>query len=509
MRPIAGPGRMAAIEESCRSEHGLGDRELMGRAAAALEEALRRSGDVDSEKSICLLAGRGNNGGDGLALAVRLFRAGLKNIGVVHLSGKLSPECGFRLEEASQAGVPLIPWPEGRDAALRAMEGAGLLIDAVSGTGLASPLRETEASLAESWKGMKGKKIALDLPSGFREGMLADDPVFEADETLCIGLVKECLLIPAFRRRAGRIRVLRDGIFTEASLVAAPGQALEIECGDLAGSLKPFASDAYKYSRGNVSALAGSQGGLGASRLCAEAAARSGAGIVRLFVDAEIWQAAASSCGGLIVKALESEDGLSQAEKDESSKASCLVAGPGWGRKDSRKGLLDDILALRRPIVLDADALFALTGQHGRLGSSPALITPHSGEAARLLGRDSRWVLEHPGEAATKLASTYECVALLKGNVDWIANAQGRLVAFDASFPPLACAGSGDVLAGIAAGLMARGLAPFEAACCAVLLHYRAGRLAWEQGGYFMAQDLCQNVSRAAVEAEGGAAYVR
>lgn len=509
MRPIAGPGRMAAIEESCRAGRGLGDRELMGRAAAELERSLRLSGAMNVDGPVCVLAGRGNNGGDGLALALRLLRSGTKGLSVIRLSGKTSPECGFRLEEALGAGLSPIPWPEGKEAALAAMEGAGLLIDAVSGTGLSSPLRQAEASLSERWNGMGGYKVAVDLPSGFRDGMGSGDPVFESDETLCIGLVKECLLIPAFRRRAGRIRVLDAGIFPEEALAALPGQAREIGDEDLPGRLRSFPSDAYKNSRGSVSVFAGSPEGLGAARLCAEASARSGAGIVRLFVDGGIWQAAASGCGGLVVRALDRGDGLSREEEEACASASSLAVGPGWGREASRARLLEDLLSLGRPTVLDADALFALAGRKGKLGPAKAIITPHPGEAARLLETDSRWVLEHAPEAATRLAEAYGCVAIIKSNVDWVADGAGGLRAFDASFPPLACAGSGDVLAGIAAGIMGRGIGPFEAACSAVLVHARAGALAWEAHGYFMAQDLCLGVSRAAAEAEGGSSYVR
>jgi ADP-dependent NAD(P)H-hydrate dehydratase / NAD(P)H-hydrate epimerase len=509
MRALAGQGRMAAIEEECRTHHGLSDRELMGRAAAALEDCLRATGALAAGKTVCLVAGRGNNGGDGFALAARLIRAGMPEVTAVCVSGKLSPECAFRLEEARSEGVALIAWPEGKEAAARAMERADILIDAVSGTGLLSPLRASESELCALWNRCGGRRIAIDIPSGFREGMGYQDAVFAADETLCIGLSKECLLIPAFRALAGKIRVLNEGVFPEAALTALASQALEMEAGDLSGCLKPFASDAYKYSRGNLSVYAGSKAGVGAARLCAQAALRSGAGLARLMVDEEIWQAAASNCGGLIVKASEKTGSLSQAEKDEAGKASCLIAGPGWGRSESRQGLLRDILSLGRPIVLDADALFALSRIKADLGAAPAIITPHSGEAARLLDSDSRTIMERPAEACRELANKFNCVALLKANVDWIACKDGKRRVFDASFPPLACAGSGDVLAGIAGGLLARGMPPFEAASSAVLIHYRAGRIAWESGGYFMAQDLCQNVSKAAAEAEGGYSYVR
>lgn len=509
MRALAGQGRMAAIEEDCRAHYGLSDRELMARAAAALEEHLNQSGSLVSEKAVCLLAGRGNNGGDGLALATRLFRAGQSDLTVVYISGKLSPECAFRLEEAKKEGVPLIAWPEEKEAIAQAMARAAILIDSVSGTGLSSPLRESETELCELWNRSGGIRIAIDLPSGFRDGMDSNDAVFAADETLCIGLSKECLLIPAFRKRAGKIRVLNKGVFPEAALTALPGQALEMETDDLSGCLMPFDSDAYKYSRGNLFVFAGSKGGVGAARLCAEAAARSGAGLVRLVVDEDIWHAVAPNCGGLIVKAAAKNGALAQAEKDEAVKASCLIAGPGWGRLESRQDLLRDILALGRPLVLDADALFALSRIRADMGAAPAIITPHSGEAARLLDTDSRSVMKRPAEACAELAKKYDCVALLKGNVDWIADKDGTRRVFDASFPPLACAGSGDVLAGIAGGLLARGIPPFEAACSAVLIHYRAGRMAWDNGGYFMAQDLCQAVSTAAAEAEGGDSYVR
>lgn len=509
MRPLAGEGRMAAIEEACRNERGLDDRLLMERAAAALEECLTGSMPGPGMGRICVLAGRGNNGGDGLALASRLAKSGADALSAVCVAGRQSPERAFRLEEARKAGVEIILWPDEAERAGQAIAGAGVLLDAVSGTGLTSALRDPEASLAKAWKDAHGRKIAIDLPSGFREGMARGDPVFPADETLCLGLVKECLLKPAFREMAGAIRLLDWDIFPEDLLASVPGEALEMGADDYPDSLRPFRSDVHKASRGAVSVFAGSPSGVGAARLCAEASARAGAGLVRLIVDGSIWTAAACDCGGLVVKALGGQAGLSESDKDEAAKASCLVIGPGWGRAASRKALLADILSLRRPVVLDADALNVLAEYPIELGTDQAVLTPHPGEASRLLGWEIRDVLERAPKAATALASSYGCVAILKGNVSWIADAEGRTRAFDASFPPLACAGSGDVLCGVCGGLMARGLGAFDAACAALLLHYRAGREVWEAQGYFMAQDLCKGISAATKGAEGGNGYVR
>jgi NAD(P)H-hydrate epimerase len=500
---------MAGIEAEALSAYGLEPRILMENAAVAIQSWLECSSLLDASGGVCVVCGRGNNGGDGLALAARIAHSGGPAPRLVILSGSLSEECSFRLGLARKAGLEAAAWPEDRDRAMQAIRSAGVLIDAVSGTGLSSALRKEESDLAAVWNEARGRKIAIDLPSGFRPGMAAADPVFRADDTLCIGLEKECLYPSAFRSLAGRIHLLDVGIFPKALLAARPGDALILGPEDMKGALGRFPSDAYKTSRGSLAVFAGSVGGLGAARLCCEAAGRSGAGLVKLWIDAEAWTAAASGCGSLIVKGLGEGISPSRADIEEAAAADCLLAGPGWGRCPERISALESLLETARAVVLDADALYALKERSRALPARGAIITPHPGEAARLLSLKVGEVMENPGSCAARLSESYGCVTVLKGNVTWISGPRGEMRILDGEFPPLGTAGSGDVLAGIAAGLMARGSGAFDAACLAVLVHARIGRLAYLRRGYFLAQELCDHIHTAIREAEGGGDYAR
>ncbi len=509
MKPLADPARMAAIEAAARDDYGIPESLLMEDAAIALETWLKEKGLPAPDDRLCVIAGRGNNGGDGLALATRLAHAGKKGISVVCVSGRRSPECDVRLKIAGKSGLKMIFWPEDAQAVQNSILGADILIDALCGTGLNSSLRSPELELAAFWLKSGARKIAVDLPSGFRALIELGDTVFAADDCLCIGLAKDCLYLPGFRSQAGRIHVLDGGVFPAALLDAQEGQSLLLEPVDIDAVLKLFPSDAYKKSRGSISVFAGSVGGVGAASLCAQAAARSGAGIVRLWVDKIVWSAAASGCGALVVKALEACDNFPAEETEAATGGACLLAGPGWSRDPCREKLLASLLPRYSRAVLDADALWALKGLDPARLPLPAqcVLTPHLGEAARLLDLSSTQIGLKPQESALTLARRYQAVIILKAAVTWIADPTGRIRVLDGSFPPLGTAGSGDVLTGIVAALLGRGLSALDAACLAVLIHADAGRRAWESKRYFMAQDLLDALPGTLRRAEGGREY--
>ncbi len=498
MRPLASRARMEAAESAAEQDWGIPSRILMENAAAAVERAL----PVGAGKglNILVISGRGNNGGDGLAVAARLAQRGRRNLAVVATKGSRSVECSFRLSLAEKAGVSVLFWPDDAPAVEAAFRSADIVLDALCGTGLSTPLRETEASIAAQHAACRALKIALDVPSGFRESMAEGEPVLRADETLAIGMDKTILHAPAFRELAGEIRVVGEDVFPKALVDPEPGDPLLLGTQDLRGSARAEKRDAHKGSRGKVAVFAGSEGMSGAAYLAASAAGRAGAGYVRLVTDRAVLPAVARRTGGVIAEGLPLQAGEAARHAFTRARASdALVIGPGWGIGDDRSGLLDALFSAGKPAVVDADALRLLGS---RVLAPRSVITPHPGEAAFLLGEDVSAVLRNASDRALALARRHGAVAVLKGSVTWIASPSGSLACVDGRTGELGTAGSGDVLAGILGALLARGMDSFAAAEAGVLIHLEAGRRAIAARGNILAEDVLLEVSRASKDAE-------
>ncbi len=499
MRPLASRARMEAAESAAERDWGVPSRLLMENAAAAVERAL--PGGAGEELRLLVLAGRGNNGGDGLAVAARLAQRGRMNLAVVAIKGARSDECAFRLSLAEKAGVTMLSWPDDAQAVEAAFRSADIVLDALCGTGLSSPLRDTEASLAALHGACRARKIALDVPSGFREGMAEGESVFRADETLAIGMDKAMLHAPAFRELAGEIRVVGEDVFPKALVDPEAVDPLLLDESDLRGSASAHARNAHKGSRGKAAVFAGSTGMSGAAYLASSAAGRAGAGYVRLVTDSDVLTAVARRTGGVIAEGLPlATDNAAQRGASRASSADALVIGPGWGNGEDRSRLLDAILSSGKPAVVDADALRVLGS---RILPPRSVITPHPGEAAFLLGEDAGAVLRNAPDCALALARRHGAVAVLKSSVTWIASQSGSLACVDGRTSELGTAGSGDVLAGIIGALLARGMDSFAAAKAGVLIHLEAGRRAALARGNILAEDILLEVSRASKDAEG------
>jgi NAD(P)H-hydrate epimerase len=494
MKPLVSSQEGARIEEAAVQRYALEARLLMENAAMALAETLPP--EAGRQARLLILCGRGHNGGDGLALAARLARGGRGNLAAIVLDGHFTAEAAFRLEQAERAGVRILPWPDRYSQAEDEFNRADILLDAVCGTGLKAALRAPEASLIEPWSRAKGLKMALDLPSGMREGMGKDDLVFSADETLCVGFLKACLYAPAFRERAGCIRLIGADIFPDA-LLKGTGSAFLIGREDL--RLPPFKPTDHKGSRGRVAVFAGSPDMPGAAYLSANAAARAGTGYVRLIADEAVTRALASRAGGILFETLPDAEAPARLVTERCRDYDAVLAGPGWGAQ-GRGALMSAIAVSNASLVLDADALRILASAGLRFHGRRTILTPHPGEAAALAHSDISAVLEDARSWSARLAANFGATVILKAHVTWIADQDGRTACLDGRLPALATAGSGDVLAGIAAGLLARGLEPFEAAMAAVIVHHAAGEAAWAERGPFMAEDLLPHVSLAVAE---------
>jgi hydroxyethylthiazole kinase-like uncharacterized protein yjeF len=419
-----------------------------------------------------VVAGSGNNGGDGFVVARHLLAGGLEV--EVLLTGpvtRLSEESRANMVAAERLGVPVARRPQ-LGALRRSLRRADVVVDALFGTGFHGTPRRDAAAVIEAINAASRPVAALDVPSGIdaSDGTVAGAAV-RARLTVAFHGPKLGLLVAPGSGHAGRVVVADIGIPPQlerpTTAVLATRGLLDLIPRKDAGSTK--------YRAGGVLVVGGSEGFAGAPVMTALAALRAGAGIAWVAMPQAVAATAGAAHPELIVRSL--PDGLELA-----GRAGALAVGPGMGREDDAQRLARR-LAQRHagPLVLDADALFALAGRLDLTARRrvPAVLTPHEGEMGRLLGRDAGWVQANRLAAVREAAATARAVVLLKGADTLIAAPGGeRVVVSVSDTPGLATAGSGDVLTGVIGAMLAKGLDPWTAACCAAVMHARAGRAA-------------------------------
>ena len=439
MRPILTASAMAAAERQA-VDSGTRVEQLMERAGAALAEAAYR---FAGPRPVLVLAGPGNNGGDGYVAARRLAQRGLP----VRIAALGEPRAEAARAARSQ-------WPGEVEALDARTEPAPLLIDALFGTGLKRGLESSVSEQLFRLAAAAKARVACDLGSGLDSDSGAQlSPVPRFDITVTFGALKPAHRLSPGVERSGRVVLADIGI-------AAPGDWHEIG----PAVLPPLDPGGHKYDRGLVHALAGTMPG--AIALAATAAARTGAGYVRVSTSRRI-----EALPSAIVQ-------LDTAELDD-PRIGCLLVGPGMGDIPQ---LLTLALTSRAPKVIDADGI-ALLEEPERLRGQDAIVTPHSGEFERLFGKIDAAKPERALEAARRSGA----VVVYKGPDTLVASPDGRLGFAPPAPPWLATAGTGDVLAGMIAALRARGMEAFEAACAGVWLHGRAAEAA---GPHMIADDL-------------------
>ena len=457
---------------------------------------------------IVALAGKGNNGGDALAVLRHARFAGHRDLAAILVAEKGSELFDQQLASLRALGIPIVFWETGAAEARKLIGKARVVIDGIAGTGLAGALRKPGADLVSALGGGAAPVLAIDLPSGLGEAWTEDCPSLAATWTASIEPRKACLYFPSARALAGQILPLR-GIFPVDSAITA--QASLLEETDLPGLLPRIPASAHKGSRGRLGLLAGSPGMVGAAGFAAAGAAAAGIGLVSFFADSEIYPALAGGGG---------PGGLSPAvirrfpaKMAELGAPDALVVGPGWGQSPEKARLLAEILDSGLALVLDADALRLLPSILGKTGLAPGarILCPHPGEFEALSGIPPSQSLANPAACLSGYAGSVGSVVILKSHVTWIASPDGRIAVWEGLEAGLGTAGSGDVLAGLAGGFLAalsasspEGGGPelaFRAACAAVVVHGLAGRAARARRGWFTAADLAEEAALLASQA--------
>lgn len=448
---------------------------LMQRAAQAAWRALRRR--WPQVRKLCVLAGPGNNGGDGYLLAAIARRAGW-DVQVYSLAdpARLRDAAAQAYAEACAQGVQMQPWHA--EAVLD-----GLLVDAMLGTGLAGELREPYATAVARVNASGLPCLALDIPSGLcaDTGRLWGAAV-RADLTVTFIALKLGLFTGAGPDQVGEL-CFADLQADAALCAAAPAMAQRLTAGNLQ-RLPARPRTTHKGRCGRLLVVGGERGYGGAALLAAQSGLRGGAGMVSLATREEHVAGALARCPELMVRGLLSSGQLLALLPGHD----VLVVGPGLGQGAWGRSLLTAAAQFEGAQVWDADALNLLAAGRVQIRAG-AVLTPHPGEAARLLGCSLAEVQDDRPAAALRLAQRYQAVVVLKGAGSLVTDGH-TLCLCEHGHPAMAGPGLGDVLAGLIGALLAQGLAALPASELAVWLHARAGERLGQAGRGLLASEL-------------------
>ena len=475
--------RAAQVRELDRiaiEERGIPGYTLMSRAGQAAFEQLRRH--WPDARRVVIVCGGGNNGGDGYVVA-RLARLAGLTASVLALADpqQLHGDAQTAWWDAQAADVPILPFTRAD------LIGADLLVDAILGTGLEREVSGTWRDAIEAMNAHSAPILALDIPSGLHAdtGAILGAAVQATATMTFIGL-KQGLFTGQGPACCGALSFADLGV--PGDIYAALHPACWRYSGqDLPTQLPKRQRSAHKGHFGHVLVVGGDLGMAGAARMAAEAAARCGAGLVSIATRAAHAGLQAAARPELMFHGIETAEELTPLL----NRATVIAIGPGLGHEDWGRSLLRTVLASDKPLVIDADGLnlLAIDPQF----CTNWILTPHPGEAARLLKMTPKQVEADRFAAIEDLALRYGGVAVLKGAGSLIASKTDGLVALcSTGNPGMASGGMGDVLAGVIAALLAQGLPAFVAAKVGVYLHGLAGDLAAQAGGErgLMATDL-------------------
>ncbi len=451
---------------------------LMERAGQA---AWRRALELwPSAARLLVVCGAGGNGGDGFVFARLAHESGRQVTVVEHAPrGIHHAAAAAARSRFVDAGGNVEPW---RDA----LPDADLVVDALLGIGLTAEPRNDAAAAISAINAHAAPVLALDVPSGVDARGVPGEAV-RAQATIEFLLPKAVLRTGRALECAGRLSCAA----LEVTGVTPPApNALLADASGLSRWLRPRRSDTHKGEQGRVACVGGDTGSAGAILLCAEAAARTGAGLVRVHTRDAHHAALLARRPELMA--------TPECESVDVDWPDAIAIGPGLGQGNWGFAHLHRVLQADIACVLDADAV-TIVARHGFTLPTRSVLTPHPGEAARLLGTTTNDVQRDRFGSAAAIADRYRAVVVLKG-AGTIVAAAGRVpLVLDAGNPGMATGGMGDVLAGVIAALMGQGMAPFDAACAGALLHSAAGDAAAADGERgLLAADLMPQLRRLA-----------
>jgi len=524
MKTLVTCEQSGALDSATKAALALSSLQLMEKASLRLWDKLASIIDARAdlrEKGkgirIVALCGKGDNGGDALAILRHAFSAGYRNLEALVSARELSESAKKQWESVIAAGITATRWiePENSGKSLGfepdpIFSRADIIIDGILGTGLKGPASGEAKSMIDRMNAHKDGGAALvvsvDMPSGLGDGWQKEHPCVIADITLGLEPVKAVCYLPGSRLSCGDLVAVSD-VFPE-NLIHEYGDTTLIEDGDLGLFIPRIGNDGYKMSRGRLAVFAGSIGAIGAAQLCAKAALASGAGYVTLYVDEAVYPVIAPTLESVVVKPM--------TEKLDMEKCDAILAGPGWGQGEDRLKTLKLLLGLDIPLVLDADAIRILASHTELLSDmkAPCILTPHQGEFAALA--ESLQVSPETAAWASmrKVREGLGMITVMKNHTTWILSPRRKTAVYEGLTPELGTAGTGDVLAGMLVGIAAGKMAQMkrsgkgesrdretvwkaleDSASCAIIAHGRAGKRLAQRRGWFESSDLVTECS--------------
>lgn len=456
------------LDEIAISEFGLNAYRLMERAGSVAFAVLYKR--WPAARKIAVFCGVGNNGGDGFVLARLAAEAGMAvQLYQVGDAGKIKGEA-LTAREALPAEVPCEAYSD------QNLADFDMVVDGLLGTGLSGDVSPAWAAVIDQINGSGKPVLALDIPSGLDgdSGHILGTSIKAAITVTFIGL-KQGLFTGAGPGYTGKV-VFNDLQVPAAVYAGVPVASWRMHSGLLGRCLPARAAIAHKGDFGHVLVVGGNVGMSGAATMAAEAAARVGAGLVSLATRKENVQQCATKRPEIMVRGVSEETELS----DLLTAATVVAIGPGLGQDQWAKDVLEWALSCPKPKVLDADALNLLAQDPQQ--RQDWILTPHPGEAARLLQSDTPAIQQNRFKAITDMQQRYGGVLVLKGAGTLVINADASIHLCSAGNPGMASGGMGDVLTGTIAGLLAQGLSLDDAAQCGVYIHALAGDRAAKEG---------------------------
>ena len=506
---------MQALDRKAIEECGIPSLQLMERAGEGVVDAIEHTHGPMRDKTVSIVVGKGNNGGDGLVVGRLLMKRGA--IVRVHMLTDPATLTGDALTNFTRyrdlGGTFVAPPPSSPAHILQSLEESELLVDAIFGTGLSKPIEGMFAEIIESMNQSHHPIVAIDIPSGLSgdSGTILGSAI-HATQTVTLALPKRGLFLDQGITHSGDIVVTDIGI--PASCVDEAAIATRLITGSyVTAHLPPRPHDAHKGIFGHVGIIAGSVGKTGAAVLASQAALRTGAGLVSLatpetlndILESMLIEVMTVPIPDIPIRAFGSPSVTPLLEF--ANRKTAVAIGPGIGTHDETIDVVMKLIPqLTMPCVIDADGLNAVATNLAILNATnaPIILTPHPGEMARLLGCTNADVSHDRFGSATKLSQKTGATVILKGARTLVACPDGSVDICPTGNSGMATGGTGDVLTGIITGLLGQGLSSRTAATVGVYLHGLAGDIAAATHGScgMIAGDLMASIPQAITTAK-------
>lgn len=481
MRKILTSSQAQKLDALTMAAQGVSSYELMERAVCELYVHLKSFCGNVAGKSFVVVSGTGNNGGDGLGLARKLKEDKADvSVCMCDFSTNISSECLINLNKVKGMGIRVVSAKDGLENCFPS-DSNDIVVDAIFGTGLSRSVAGDYAKVIDAMNAFSGRIVSIDIPSG----LFADDnsgndgAIVRADLTLSI---QDYHLSAMFAENSvyyGDVCIVDIG-HDQESLSSLQAEFCYMERSDVVSMIKSRRDFDHKGTFGHALLVAGGIGKAGAAVMCSRACMRTGVGLLTVRVPAGISDIMQISVPEAMLD-IDDANGLCGSVIDV-DKYTSVGIGPGIGTDDYAIAAVDSLLSSGKPMVMDADALNVLAADKEKLtGLKNCILTPHPKEFERLFGKMPSTLSRL--RFMSEFSRSHNSVVILKGGVTSISLTTGKVVMYNGRNPGIATGGSGDVLAGVVASLLAQGYTVDEAAVMGVWLHGEAGKLAARRFG--------------------------